>query len=238
MAMINLRTSPVAGQLDFMSYHSKQLAVRLRARGLMFGVVSLMAASSASAQLKAPPGWKQIFDRGATPDTSFQFVAMPPGFHITTGPGVILFHPSERADGRYTVGADIVLFPNASDVGYGLFIGGQNLESKTGDWTAFVLRKDGAFRIESRRAGADHALTEWKTHPAIKAETPDGVTNRLRVRVAPDSIRFVVNDSTVATIGASGVVATGTFGFRVGEKVNLHITTLDVTRHIAPPRQR
>jgi len=43
-----------------------------------------------------------------------------------------------------------------------------------------------------------------------------------------------VNGAKVLTVPRAGVETDGRFGFRVGKDVNLHISTLNVTRKLAP----
>jgi hypothetical protein len=74
-------------------------------------------------------------------------------------------------------------------------------------------------------------------HAVIKPHTGSGVvTNRRRVGVTADTLRVFVNDSAIASVGITGVRTSGHFGFRIGDKVNLHLTILDYIRHLAPAR--
>ncbi|HEX6133060.1 MAG TPA: hypothetical protein VFZ24_03690, partial [Longimicrobiales bacterium] len=92
--------------------------------------------------------------------------------------------------------------------------------------------------IRSSR-GTATVLMPWTHHPAIKPHAGAGtITNRLRVNASADSIRVFVNDSAVARIALAGSATSGTFGFKIGERVNLHLTILDYTRHLAPARSK
>ncbi|HEX6307753.1 MAG TPA: hypothetical protein VFZ69_06155 [Longimicrobiales bacterium] len=135
--------------------------------------------------------------------------------------------------------ADFVVFPETADSGFGLFVGGSDLESDSSTWVAALLRRDGAVSVVRNERGASTALMPWTQHPAIRPHTGSGtVTNRLRVNASADSIRVFVNDSAVARIALPSTNTSGTFGFRVGERVNLHLTILDYTRHLAPARSK
>jgi len=195
-------------------------------------------------ELTTPKEWRWRLDRPATlvtgqdvPDSAWRFVGMPPGWHVTTGPGVVLFNPSERASGRYSLSADFILFPNPSDSYFGLVLGGADLGSAAGAHLAVQLRRDGAVRVLSVGAGGEKVLAAWRMHSAIRAHQGTGtVSNRLRVAVAPDSLRIFVNDSAVVAVGSAGLATEGQFGLQIGEKLNFHITTLDHIRHLAPGR--
>jgi hypothetical protein len=92
--------------------------------------LGLSLAPAAGAQ-RVPDGWIWQLDRPApnvmgrdAPAGSWQFQEMVPGMHVTSGPGVILFPRGSGATGRYMVDADIVLFPNSTNNGYGVVFGG------------------------------------------------------------------------------------------------------------------
>jgi hypothetical protein len=218
-------------------------------RGLSLSLAALLGLaaprSGATQQLATPPDWRWRLDHPArlvtgqdVPDSAWRFVAMPPGWHVTTGPGVVLYHPAEHASGRYSLAASFVLFPGPSESGFGLVLGGADLESGGADHITVDLRRDGALRVTAQASGQEHVLAPWRLHPAIRPQSgSDVVTNRLRVAVAPDSLRVFVNDSSVVAVAATGLGTDGQFGLRIGAGLNMHITTLDHIRHLAPGRR-
>jgi hypothetical protein len=60
------------------------------------------------------------------------FVTMAPGWHVTTGPAALLYHPDYRTKNmdNFAVEAEIFLFPGTSQEEYGIFIGGKNLTAR------------------------------------------------------------------------------------------------------------
>ena len=193
----------------------------------------------------SPPGWRWHLERGsqratgAVQDSTWRFDQMPPGWHITTGPAGLLYPTTERASGVFSLVADFVVFPETTDSGFGLFVGGSNVETDSSSYVAALLRRDGAVSVIHNARGTATALVPWIRHSAIKPHTGSGtVTNRLRVNASADSIRVFVNDSAVARLALASAVTSGTFGFKVGEGVNLHLTILDYTRHMAPARSK
>lgn len=198
--------------------------------------------------MNAPPGWKWVLDRPArllnggkfeSADSLFEFVHMAPGWHITMGPGAALFDPRERAEGRFVVTGELILFPNASNGEYGVFVGGQALDGASKQWFAFVVRRDGSAAVMHRAGEETHMVMPWTKHAAVKPR-PDGtsVTNVVQVRAEPDSVRFLVNGEGILSLPRAGINVDGPFGFRIGEGVNLHATNLDITRRLAPFPQR
>jgi hypothetical protein len=213
-------------------------------RGVIAATITLLFSPhmAAAQSLTTPPDWRWRLDAPATlvtgqdvPESAWRFVGMPPGWHVTTGPGVVLYHPQERATGRYSLTSNMVLFPNPTVSGYGIVFGAPDLSAASGAYLAAQLRRDGAVRVIRMSNRDAHELAPWRVHPAVKPNAGSGVvTNRLRVSVAPDSIRVFVNDSAVVSVSAAGLSTDGQFGLHVGEKLNMHITTLDYTRQLAP----
>ncbi len=195
--------------------------------------------------LTTPADWRWRLDTPArlttaqdVPDSSWRFVGMPPGWHITTGPGVVIYHSQERATGRYSLATEFALFPHPSDAGFGLVFGGADLASPAAARLAVQLRRDGAVRVVSTTEGREQVLAPWGVHPAANPHPGTGViSNRLRVAVAPDSLRVFVNDSAVVAVTAAGLATEGQFGLRIGEGLNVHVTSLDIVRHLAPARR-
>jgi hypothetical protein len=184
---------------------------------------------------RLPPGWSAALDDGTR--APFEFSRMAPGWHITMGPGGVLY-PADRAlDGRFTLESRFVLFPGTTQTEYGLFIGGRDVQDAAAAWVAFVVRRDGSAAVLRREAGRTDTVTTWTRHSAVKPH-PGGdgtVSNVLRVTL-DTAVAFRVNDSLVVTLARGQVPTDGMFGFRVGKDVNVHITTLDVLQRLAPAR--
>ena len=184
------------------------------------------------------PGWRWRADKPAA-DTAAAFDQMAPGWHMTSKSAGLLYPAGERATGSFSHVADFVVFPETTDSGFGIFLGGADLEGSAGTYVAALLRRDGAFSVISRAGGSESVLVPWTRHSAVKAHPGTGtVTNRLRINASVDSLRIFVNDSSVARIKLGNARTNGHFGFRVGERVNLHLTILDLIRHLAPARSR
>ena len=80
---------------------------------------------------------------------------MGTGLHATTGPTVILYDPEEDWEGPYTTKATMTMTKPAShQVAYGLFVGGQDLDTDKQRYTYFVIRQDGKYLIR-KRTGRD-----------------------------------------------------------------------------------
>lgn len=205
-------------------------------------MATLVAAVTTPAigQRSAPPGWKWTLDSTAqhvsqtdvVPAGSFGFVTMAPGWHVTMGPGGLLYHPRNAVEGRFSVESRQFLFPGSGTAEYGVFVGGRDLEGASPGWVALVVRRDRSTAVLRRANGRTEILAPWTVNDAVKGG-PDGGANVLRVSV-DSAVVFRVNDVTIATFPRGQVSTDGIIGLRAGRDLNLHITTLDLSQRLAP----
>jgi hypothetical protein len=215
-----------------------------RATLLSFLLLTLCLPAAASAQLETPTDWKWTLDEPATLSDGegvepgkWWFVAMPPGWHITMGPGGLVYQPDFEGKGRFVLESELFLFPDSSEEGVGLFVGGGDLEGPQKRYTSFELRRDGAAAVMRYRDGAGDALVAWSRQDAIPPHGGrDPEKHTLRVEVTPERVTFQVNDAEVANLPRAEVGPDGRLGFRVGRAVNIHVVRLDLTYLLAPPR--
>lgn len=186
-----------------------------------------------------PEGWRWRFDRGSdftvgnvdTLDT--WFVTMTPGWHITTRPAGIFYHPASLGEGDYTASTTIHLFdPGNRNEGYGIILAGSNLESEEQRYFYFLLRRSGEFLVKLRDGSETEELIGWTEHEAVEAWTDDSegtITNVLSVTVSGETISFMVNDEEVATLEKGDLQTDGIVGLRLNHAVNVHVEDLSVT---------
>jgi hypothetical protein len=202
-------------------------------RALYLLAAMVAAPSLAFSQASRPEGWWVKADVGTADSVAYD--RMPPGWHITTGPASILYDAVNQARGRFAVDAEIHLFPGTSDEGYGVFIGGSTRQDGE-SWIAFLITRDGSATIERRTAGSTTTLYPRTRAPSIKPH-PGGegtAFNAIRVLVQGDSAVFSANGQRITAIPTRDLPVEGTFGFRVGKNLNLHITNLDLVTRLAP----
>ena len=164
------------------------------------------------------------------------FVVMKPGWHITTGPSVILYDATHTAAGTYGVKSETFLFdPGTRREAYGVLIGGRNLDSDSQAYTYFVIRRTGEFLIRRRTGATTSNVRDWTASSAIRKyddKKPDesSVRNVLEVKVAPDTTAFLVNGTEVARVPTKDIDTDGVVGLRVNHQLNIHVTALDIVR--------
>jgi hypothetical protein len=212
-------------------------------RTFLLAVAATLGLAAVSApQLKTPADWTwrldccdhKVVDAAPKPD-DFYFVAMPPGWHMTSGPGGVLFHSgfTTKNSQQFVVEADIFLFPGESQEEFGVFVGGKNLTADgTPSYLAFVARRDGRAAI-LRQQGPP--LLAWTTTAGLAPHSgKDAVKNVVRVEAGMKEVVFSINGVEVGRTERESVNLDGHFGFRVGKAMNLHASRLDLTHRLAP----
>lgn len=178
-------------------------------------------------------GWWARLDDPKESRTGLKFVTMGTGLHATTGPTVILYDLDEDWEGPYTTKATLTMTKPAShQVAYGLFVGGQDLDTDKQRYTYFVIRQDGKFLIRKRTgATTTNVAGDWADHAAIQKPNAQGSqTNELAIQVGRDTVTFMVNGQMVATQPAKAVDVVGISGLRIGHGLDVHIEGFSVTQ--------
>ena len=206
---------------------------------LISTVATLALATQPANPPTVPAGWHVRADGGGThaehaAPADLSFVDMPPGWHITTGPSVILFRPDRTAEGAYSVRSESFLFdPGTRREGYGLIIGGRDLDGPGQRYTYFLIRRSGEFMIRKRMGETVSTVRDWTPHAAIvqydKRGDAQTAKNELGIDVTSGDVVFLVNGTEVARAPRADVDTAGIVGLRVNHNLNLHVTTLDVT---------
>ena len=191
--------------------------------------------------LTTPPSWNVRLDRpqdgvviGADKESAdIWFVNMTPGWHITTGPAAIFYHPASTAEGTYRAETTIHLFdPKGRNEAYGLFFGGQNLDAADIAYDYFLLRNSGQFLIKRRTGSGTSTIKGWTAHDAVATYGPgteDSVPNTLAVEVGADDVGFFVNAQEVARLPRSEVHTNGVVGLRINHGLDVHIGGFSVS---------
>jgi hypothetical protein len=224
----------------------EQELAMMRLRIVVAAMLVLALPGPIPAQLQTPTGWKWRTDTPATlapvggepADDRLFFVAMPPGWHVTTGPGTLLHHPDYQGRGSFVVEAEIFLFPGDSQEGYGVFVAGRSLDeaASTPAYLAFLARRDGRAGVFERSAAGLVPVADWMANDAVVPHAGGEGTakNVLRVEVGPAEIAFSANGKPITVIPRGDRAPEGHIGFRIGPRVNLHASRLDVTYRLAP----
>lgn len=205
-----------------------------------FALAALTMTLSAAAQAQAPAGWTMRVDRStnaADPDksTDVKFTRMGPGFHVTTGPAVVLWSPDSSATGVYTLKGTFHLMKPSGHVNYyGLVFGGGNLDGPRQNYLYFLVGQNGTYVVKHRAGDTvTHDVQGRTPHAAIAKPSDAGNSvNNLEVRVGSDKIDYVINGTVVHTTPKAGMTARtdGVWGVRVNHELDVHVEKLGVAK--------
>ncbi len=174
-----------------------------------------------------PPGWTARPDEGGDP-SKIRFATMEPGYHLTLGPATILYRAEDLAKGPFhTLATFHQTKKPRHPEGYGLFIGGKQLEGKNQTYTYFLVREDGAYLIKQRKGDSTSDVTKgWTPSSAVKKADAQGkATNLLEIdaKQDPKKVDFRVNGQSVYSAPADRMDLTGIVGLRVNHTLDVHI---------------
>ncbi|MGI8618506.1 MAG: hypothetical protein ACR2L6_05380 [Gemmatimonadaceae bacterium] len=182
-----------------------------------------------------PAGYLGRTDRPNTNLSDAKYVVSGNSWEITTGPAHIAYSSKDAATGNYTVKSTIqqLAVPQHREA-FGLFFAGRNLDTPAQAYTYFVVAGTGEMIVKHREGAVTRDLIAWhKTQWVPAADAQGKATYRLEVRVAGDSIRFVVNDVVAAALSKSALSlqTDGIAGLRINHNLNLRATPVVVTRN-------
>ena len=190
-------------------------------------------AASPAAAPSLPTGWQLRLDRANANAAAIKFSTMAPGWHLTAGPSAIYWNAKDTGTGQYEARSSIVLMkPAAHPEAYGIFIGGRNLDKDDQRYTYFLVRQDGKYLIKHRAGSETHTIVDWTAHPAVKAPEGQGsASNDLTVRVASDTVRFLVNGQQVTAVPRNALPdVEGQAGLRINHNLDLHVTKMEIAK--------
>ena len=202
-------------------------------------LIALTASLVAPVAAQAPVGWKVRVDRSQNaqdPDDrkDIMFMAMGKGFHVSGGPAGTFWNAANTAAGNFTAKATFNLVKPSNHTNYyGLIFGGDALEGASQSYTYFLVAQDGTFLVKHRTGEGVRDVRASTPHAAVNRPGATGKsTNTLEVRVAGDTISYVVNGTVVHTTPKSGMTAKtdGIVGLRVNHLLEVTIDGFEVRK--------
>ena len=202
-------------------------------------LAALITALAVPVAAQTSDGWKVRIDKSqnaSDPDDSpdLKFMVMGKGFHVTGGPAGTFWNPANTATGNYTAKATFnLLKPSGHTNYYGLIFGGKDLDAPNQSYLYFVVAQNGTYQIRHLSGETTQNVQGRTPHEAIRQPGADGrSTNVLEVRVAGDTISYVVNGTVVHTTPKSGPAANtdGIVGFRVNHLLDVHVEGFELQK--------
>lgn len=180
-----------------------------------------------------PAGWSATLDRDNASLADVKMVDMPPGWHVTTGPAVILYREADAVKGSFHTLATFhqTKAPTHPEA-YGLIVAGKDLKGADRSYLYFIIRGDGKFMINSMKGTVRTTLVPWTDSEALVKQDPAKGTasNKLEIdgKVDPAKISFKVNGKVVHEMPAAGVDLDGIVGLRVNHNLDVHVSDFAV----------
>ena len=176
-----------------------------------------------------PAGYGLRLDRQNRDPADFVATVNDGDLQVQTGPAGIVYRLDQVVDaGSYTVRARFteISAPMGHREGFGLFIGGQDLEGADQRYIYFLVRGDGRYLIKQRDGASTREMSNgWQPSDAVRVATmEDGdVTNELAIAVDGERLRFTCNGESVAETSIGDMSAQGVVGVRVNHNLRVRI---------------
>ena len=189
-------------------------------------------------------GWKGRVDRrplsqGKTVNDS-KFATAPGGFRLSVGPAATYWNPANVAKGDYSVKATFKEHKMAASHphSYGVFIGGNNLESENETLLYCIVYGNGTYSVKTFHGAKVTTVVDRASHDALKKADANGeATNEIGWTVKGGKPSCVVNGTVVKSferdevVGADKLDSTdGVYGIRVSHNLELTVTGLSLTK--------
>ena len=198
--------------------------------------LALIAALGAPLAAQRVDSLKLRVDRStdaSDPDDNpeLKVVAMGKGVRVTGGPAGVFWNATDTATGNFTAKATFNLQqPSNHNNYYGIVFGGSDLAGAAQAYTYFMVSQNGSWLLKGRN-GAQSPTLQRGTHDAVvKPDASGKSANVVEVRVAGDTISYVVNGQVVHSMPKAGLKTDGLVGFRVNHMLDMQVEGFQVTK--------
>ncbi|MGV3709047.1 MAG: hypothetical protein ACO1Q7_09400 [Gemmatimonas sp.] len=179
-------------------------------------------------------GWKTRPDNPKAAD-SVLVIDRGQGKYVLSGPPAIVYTPKNTISGNFVLQG--ILFSGYSGAaipdGFGVFLGGRNLDGPNADFTEFLVKNTGQYGVFQWKDGKRTALKDWTTVAGINIHSgrpTESTRNTFRVIVDAQSVQLVVNRAMVYAFPRATFKPDGIYGVRVGSRQQFQIESLGPER--------
>lgn len=153
------------------------------------------------------------------------------GYHFVTGPRAIFYQSGMTAKGSYKFKATFTQNNQPGPEAYGLFVGGENLQSEDQQYLYFLIRQNGEYLIKRRVGTGTEMIVDWTPHDAIvSVDDSDQPVNALAVDAQADSLHFMINEMEVDALSRDELQYTeGQAGLRINHKLDLSVDGIELS---------
>jgi hypothetical protein len=194
------------------------------------------------------PGWQGAIDAGEEKKgevlNNAKLAKEGNALHVTTGPAVTYWNPTQKASGNYTVKATFTepkyMNLNNHPHPYGIMIAGNDLGTPTASYLycaaygsgKFIVRGFGPEPFQMNARGEENAAV----NKAPGKDQP--VTQEIAMSVKGDKVECAINGTTVASYDKAALVTAGklkstdgVYGIRFAHNTDATVTGLTVTKN-------
>ena len=204
------------------------------------GLTALMlAALTVATHAQGLNGWQVRVDQSRNaqdPDSvpDIKTMTMGNGFHVTGGPAGTFWNPANNATGNFTVRGTFTLNrPSSHTNYYGLVLGGSDLGGANQTYLYFLVAQSGEYIIRHRIGEKVTDVKAETMHASVRRPDNTGRSvNDLEVRVAGNTISYVVNGTVVHTTPKTDTTARtdGLTGVRINHELDVMVSNFAVQR--------
>ncbi|MEO7360662.1 MAG: hypothetical protein ABI120_10050 [Gemmatimonadaceae bacterium] len=190
---------------------------------------------------KRPTGWIVRADTnqqaGHFPD-SVQLEHRGQGYFLTSGPPSLVWTPKNVARGNFIVASTLYSGAGGAAIpdGFGVFLGGKNMQTPNAQYTEFLIRNDGRYAVIQHIGPKIIKLRDWTQIAGINIHNGRRdytVRNIFRVIVDASTVQLVVNRTMATSFPRAMFAPDGEFGMRIGTKQVIQIESLGLEK---PPK--
>ena len=202
-----------------------------------FVLIAVIAFLVTPLTAQTPQGWRMRVDESTSaedPDDrpDLRVVTVGSGMRITGGPAGTFWNPANAVTGNFTARASFTLMKPSSHTNYyGLIFGGRDVEGPKQTYVYFLVAQNGTYIIR-RRVGEEVTDVQARmTHAAVRRPDANGRSvNALEVRVAGNTVSYVINGMVVHTAPKGTLVTDGLVGVRVNHVLDVQVEGFTVQR--------
>lgn len=185
---------------------------------------------------KRPAGWivRADGDKQGAAD-SVHLINRGDGYYLTSGATSLVWNPKNVATGKFilvtalTSGASGAMVPD----GFGVFLGGKNMQGPNAQYTEFLVRNDGKYAVLQHTGAKVVKLRDWTQIAGINLHNGrrDYLSrNVFRVIVDAGNVQLVVNRALVTAIPRAVFGPDGEYGMRIGTKQVIQIESMGLEK--------
>jgi hypothetical protein len=178
-----------------------------------------------------PAGFVARTDNADAPITGAAYTANGDKWEVKTGPAHIVYSDKTMGNGNYTASMTVEqLEAPTHPEGYGLFIGGHDLDKPGQTYTYFLVRGTGEMMVKVREGDKTRDVVKWTSSADIpKADASGKASYAMSAQVTNDAVKFFVNGKQVGSVAKTGLPTDGIAGLRINHNLHVNVTPVTVT---------